>query len=167
MIVRLTRLDPVQMEPLLEASQREGFRFLARLWDEWARGTNRFEQPGEGLFGLVASGELVGVGGINRQNRSTGRLRRFYILPLHRRRGWGSRLLRHILSYAAGHFRWIVLRTDKASADRFYRACGFRRIRDSRDATHRRELARAEPGCSRQRRGGASVGYRTTSARRA
>src|SRR6266581_2589897 len=148
MIVRLTRLDPVQMEPLLEASQREGFRFLARLWDEWARGTNRFEQPGEGLFGLVASGELVGVGGINRQNRSTGRLRRFYILPLHRRRGWGSRLLRHILSYAAGDFRWVVLRTDAASADRFYRACGFTLMRDSRDATQRIQLARAEQRCA-------------------
>ena len=146
MIARLTTLDPIQIKPLMEASQREGFRFLTRLCEEWASGTNRFEQPGEALFGVSDGGGLLGVGGINHQNESTGRLRRFYILPSHRRRGLGHRLLHHILSHAAEHFRWVVLRTDTDAADRFYRACGFTRIQDSGHATHRIELVRAEPG---------------------
>ena len=145
MIARLTTLDPVRIKPLTEASQREGFRFLARLCEEWASGANRFEQPGEALFGVCVGGELLGVGGITRQNESTGRLRRFYILPFHRRRGWGRRLLHHILSHAAEHFRWMVLRADTDAADRFYRACGFTRIQGLCDATHGIELVRAEP----------------------
>ena len=143
MITQLTSLDPVQMEPLLTASQAEGFRFVARLCDDWANGTNRFDQPGEALFGVFVDSRLVGVGGINRQNESTGRLRRFYVLPSHRRQGWGRRLLNHILSGAAAHFRYVVLRTDTDSADLFYRACGFTRVAGLPDATHRIDSAQS------------------------
>ena len=145
MIARLTAFDPVQMAPLVAESRREGFRFLARLRDEWASGTNRFDRAGEVFFGLFADGELIGVGGINRLDEFTGRLRRFYILPSYRRRGCGRHLLRYILSHAASHFRWVVLRTETDGGDRFYRACGFRRIRDSHDPTHRIQLRQA-PG---------------------
>lgn len=148
MIVRLTIFDQGQMEGLAAASRSEGFDFLTRLCEEWASGTNRFEQRGEALFGAVAECGLVGVGGINRQNESTGRLRHFYILPSYRRCGWGRRLLHHILSHAAEHFRWVVLRTDTDSADRFYLASGFTRLQDLCDATHRIELVKAEPGAA-------------------
>jgi len=144
MIARLTALDMAQLEPLVSASQREGFGFLVRLRDEWVSGANRFSKPGEALFGMFDSGHLVGVGGINRQSDSTGRLRRFYVLPSHRRQGYGRRLLRHILSHAAKHFRLVVLHTTTESGDRFYRACGFMRIPDSSDPTHRVELPEAE-----------------------
>ncbi len=144
MIQRLTALDSVQIEPVLAASQREGFRFVARLCEEWASGVNRFQQPGEALFGIFVGSDLVGIGGLNRQDKATGRLRRFYILPSHRRQGWGRRLLNHILNHAAHHFRCGVLRTDTASADQFYRACGFARAQASGDVTHTIELARAE-----------------------
>jgi GNAT superfamily N-acetyltransferase len=145
MIERLTTLDLAQMERLLVESQREGFRFLARLRDEWSSGANRFDKPGEALFGLFDGRELVGIGGVNRLDGLTGRIRRFYILPSHRRQGLGGCLLRHILNYAANHFRYVVLRTDTESGDCFYRACGFTRIRDSRDPTHRMQLAGAGP----------------------
>jgi len=144
MIQRLTALDPVQIEPILTASQREGFRFVVRLCEEWASGVNRFEGPGEALFGVFVGEDLVGIGGLNRQPGGMGRLRRFYILPSYRRQGWGRRLLRHILTHAADHFRCVVLRTDTDSADQFYRACGFARAQDAGDATHRIELASAE-----------------------
>jgi len=142
MILRVSNLDLVQMEKLVAASRREGLRFVNRLCIDWASGANRFDRPGEALYGLYDDSELVGIGGINRQNESTGRLRRFYILPSQRRRGLGRCLLSHILRHAAAHFRWVVLRTDTASADRFYRAWGFARVQDAGNATHRIELSR-------------------------
>ena len=145
MIVRFTALQMVQIEPLVSESQHEGFQFLARLCEEWASGTNRFSERGEALFGLFDSGALIGVGGINGQDDSTGRLRRFYISPLHRRRGWGRRLVHHVLSHATPYYRSVVLRTTTDSGDRFYRACGFMRIRGSSNPTHRIELTEAEP----------------------
>jgi len=154
MIERLTAFDPVQMERLLAESRREGFRFLARLRDEWASGTNRFDRAGEAFFGVFADGKLVGVGGITRLDDFTGRLRRFYILPSYRRRGCGRHLLRYILGHAAGHFRCVVLRTETDGGDRFYRAAGFTRIRDSHDATHRIQLQQAELATAPNRRPG-------------
>ena len=145
MIARLTALDVAQIEPIVCESQREGFGFLVRLRDEWMSGANRFSKSGEALFGVFVSGNLVGVGGINRQDDRTGRLRRFYILPAHRRRGYGRRLLHHILKHAAKHFRSVVLHTTTESGDCFYRACGFMGIPDSSDPTHRVELPEAEP----------------------
>src|SRR5580704_2452238 len=104
MIVKLVAFEKTELEPMVSESRREGFRFLTRLCDEWANGTNRFSREGEALFGLFVNGALIGVGGINRQDALTGRLRRFYILPAHRRQGWGGQLLRHILGHAAAHF---------------------------------------------------------------
>lgn len=143
MITRITNLDLVTMKTLVAASQDEGFGFVARLCRDWAGGTNRFDRPGEALYGLYADSGLVGIGGINRHDQSTGRLRHFYILPSQRRRGWGRSLLNHILSNAAGHFRWVVLRTDTSAADCFYLACGFARVQDTCNVTHRIELPSA------------------------
>ena len=162
-IVRLTTLDPTTLHALLTASQREGFRFLERLCEEWENGCNRFDKPGEALFGLSLGAELLAIGGINRQDKSTGRLRRFYVLPSHRRRGLGSRLLRHILTHAAGHFRRVILRTTTDAANRFYLAQGFKRAQDSCDATHGMELPCAEFSGRRKRRQQASSSTRTRS----
>jgi len=148
MVRRLTALDSVQIERIVAASQREGFRFVARLCEEWANGVNRFERPGEALFGVFVGSDLVGIGGLNGQTEVTGRLRHFYILPSHRRQGWGRRLLCHLLNHAAHHFRRVVLRTDTDSADQFYRACGFTRALAPGDVTHTIELAKAEPPLS-------------------
>jgi GNAT superfamily N-acetyltransferase len=145
MIEHLTALDPDRAGSLVAESQREGFKFLARLRDEWVSGTNRFDRPGEALFGLFDGRELVGIGGINRLDELTGRLRHVYIRPSQRRHGWGSLLVGHILSHAVGHFRYVVLRTDTESGDCFYRACGFTAIRDSSDPTHRIQLPGGEP----------------------
>src|SRR5215471_18628316 len=101
MIVRISSLDLAQIKPLVAASQHEGFRFMERLYNDWVSRANRFDQPGEALYGVFGDSGLVGVGGVNRQDESTGRLRRFYILPSHRRRGWGRALLNRILNDAA------------------------------------------------------------------
>src|SRR5579862_5168647 len=75
MIQGLTGLASVQVEPILATSQREGCRFVARLCEEWASGVNRFEKPREVFFGVFVGSNLVGIGGLNRQTKGTGRLR--------------------------------------------------------------------------------------------
>lgn len=52
---------------LVEASKKEGFRFLQRLIDDYNKGTNRFNKPGEILYGVFkADGTLIAIGGLNK-----------------------------------------------------------------------------------------------------
>ena len=146
MIARITDIKAAPLMVLVTASQQEGFGFVKRLCDEWASGTNVFGQPGEALYGVFVDSQLVGVGGINRQDEHTGRLRHFYILPSHRRRGLGRELVAHILNHARGRFRSLVLRTDTPAGDLFYQACGFAQIRGSDRVTHQIDLQRENLG---------------------
>ncbi|AIE86562.1 hypothetical protein [Fimbriimonas ginsengisoli] len=57
-------LDSEAIQPLVEASLSEGYRFVQRLVDEWQTGINRFDKPGEALFGAYRNNRLVGVGGL-------------------------------------------------------------------------------------------------------
>ena len=140
-IIRLHELPVGQIQTLIEESQEDGFRFLHRLRDEWASGANRFESNGEALFACFSGPVLVGVGGINRQTPTCGRLRRFYVRRDWRGKGIGRALVGRILSFAALHYAEVVLHTESASADAFYRALGFSRVPDSNNPTHRIPLA--------------------------
>lgn len=132
------------VERLLEASLREGFRFLARLRDEHASGANRFDDEGEVLLGAFRGEELIAVGGLNRDpyagDPRTGRVRHLYVLPSARRTGTGRALVRELVHRAQPWFDQLVLRTDTAEAARFYEALGFRPERETESATHRLPL---------------------------
>jgi len=134
-------LPLAQMEALLAESRAEGHNFVDRLVDDFMDGSNRFDQPGEALFGVYAGGQLVAVGGLNRDpylpDENAGRVRHVYVLPAFRRQGAG-RLLMHAIIAAArsSHFRLLTLRTLNPVADTFYRALGFRRDSDVEEATH-------------------------------
>ena len=41
-------------------SERDGWRFVRRLADVWAAGTNRFDRPGEALFAARVEGSILG-----------------------------------------------------------------------------------------------------------
>src|SRR5262249_55224381 len=79
------------LEALAEDSEQAGWRFVGRLADEWAAGSNRFGQPGEALFAARVAGVLVGVCGLNADpyaaNPRVGRVRRLYVHSAHRRQG--------------------------------------------------------------------------------
>lgn len=51
-VVRLTRLKLEELAPLRKRAAQEGFRFLDRLAEEYQSGANRFDGPGEALFGV-------------------------------------------------------------------------------------------------------------------
>ncbi|MDN3448996.1 GNAT family N-acetyltransferase [Planococcus sp. APC 3906] len=137
----VTDLKSVDVSKLVEESEAEGYRFLRRLVDQYEDGTNTFNKEGEILYGAWDQhGHLVAIGGINRDPYSdkhgVGRLRRFYISPGARRQGIGTKLLKKIVDHARGHFKEIVVRTDSANADAFYRANGFSGDLGLPDATH-------------------------------
>ena len=137
----IVRYEPgwEELAPLISAARDEGFRFLERLRDDWLSGENRFQEPGEGFWAVYVDSELVGVGGLNRVDAETARVRRVYVAPSHRHHGVGRALLEAIIDAARrGGFRWLVLRSDKA--DGFYTAIGFEQVSDLPNITHRLRL---------------------------
>jgi GNAT superfamily N-acetyltransferase len=82
---------------LIADSEGHGLRFVRRLADDWAGGTNRFDRPGEALFVARIAGEVVGVCGLNVDPYETApaiaRVRHLYVLAAHRRHGVGRDLV--------------------------------------------------------------------------
>ena len=130
-----------ELTPLLTESRAEGHHFVDRLVDEFVDGRNRFDQPGEALYSVYTDGQLVAVGGLNRDpylsDEKAGRVRHVYVLPAFRRQGVGRLLMQAIIAAArSSHFRLLTLRTVNPAADQFYRALGFRSDSDVEEATH-------------------------------
>jgi|SRR5579883_3348915 len=144
-IAQVSDLNIPAVQELRAESSREGFRFVERLCKEWVSGANRFDAPGEALFLAIADGQVVGVCALNRDpyahDARTGRVRRLYVLPAHRRSGIGAALVEAVIGRARDHFDLLRLRTDKASE--FYVALGFRRDVSDPKATHVLKLTKA------------------------
>ena len=133
MTPRIDRLaDPLPegLATLLADDERDGTRFVRRLVDEWASRTNRFDRPGEALFGAWIGEQLVGVCGLNVDPYATaqqvGRVRRLYVLTAFRRLGVGRRLVIEVIAAAGGRFDRLRLRTFNPAAAGLYETMGFR-----------------------------------------
>jgi GNAT superfamily N-acetyltransferase len=148
MLVRpLFAVDRAAFAPMLEESVAHGTTFVERLVREWHSGDNRFDRPGERLFGAFDGDALVGCGGINvdpyANDPELGRVRHVYVLAHRRRAGVGRALLHAIMAHARPHFRRVRLKTETLDAVRFYESLGFA----SRVVGDAFELARTlEPG---------------------
>ncbi|QYR21287.1 GNAT family N-acetyltransferase [Paenibacillus sp. sptzw28] len=138
-------MNKAEIIRLVEESEREGYRHLRRLIDVYESGANRFGREGEALFAAVMDGEVIGIGGLNRdhcdrQNAPVGRVRRVYVSQLHRRSGAGRRMMGAVLELARQHYDYAVLRTSNPEADRFYRSLGFSARTDDARVTHEMKL---------------------------
>jgi GNAT superfamily N-acetyltransferase len=137
------------LQPLVEESRREGFRFLERLQADFLDGSNRFDAPGETLLGAWEGERLIAAGGLNRDPYSpeprVGRLRHLYVTAECRRSGVGRALVEALVRAAEPHFDLLRLRTDTHAAARFYERLGFTPAA-SADATHQRRLATGAEG---------------------
>jgi GNAT superfamily N-acetyltransferase len=144
---RLFDLPADALSPLLAESEREGWRFVRRLADEWAAGTNRFDRPGEVLLSAWVDGVLVGVCGLTVDPYATdpavGRIRRLYVVRAFRGRGVGQVLLRAVLQFARGRFRLIRVRTESGAAARLHERLGFVPAVGVADCTHTLVLEKA------------------------
>ena len=134
---------PDDLDGLVAASTREGYRFVSRLRDDWRAGGNRFDRPGERLVIARSKGVLVGIGGLNVDPYASepriGRLRHLYVREAFRGRGTGGAIVRHLLASARGPFDAVRLRTADEAAGRFYEAFGFVATADP-FATHERTV---------------------------
>jgi GNAT superfamily N-acetyltransferase len=139
-IVRLEQLPMGDLQPLLEESPAQGFELLDRLAAEYASGINRFDKPGEALFGVYRGRKLIAVGGLNQDPYLSGtdiaRVRHVYVLSACRKQGIGKQLMQAIIGEAKGRYRLLTLRTFSAEADGFYRAIGFQTKPEIKWATH-------------------------------
>jgi GNAT superfamily N-acetyltransferase len=152
-ITPLTTLDAA-IEPLLVEAEQQGFEFMRRLVEEWALGANRFDRQGERFLGAFGDGQLLGVGGLNRDpyanTDGVGRLRHLYVLASSRRLGVGSLLVSHILQDAQPSFRVVRLRTTTAEAAAFYLRLGFTTT-DEKTASHVMFVGRGGNGATTDR----------------
>jgi GNAT superfamily N-acetyltransferase len=124
----------------LEESREQGFEFLDRLVLEYNSGINKFQRPGEALFGIYRDQQLIAIGGLNRdpylEDSDIGRVRHVYVLLAWRNQGIGKRLVQNIIEQAKGHFRLLTLRTFSDQASGFYGAIGFQTRPKVNNATH-------------------------------
>ncbi len=139
-IDRVTDLPSDALAPLVAEAERDGWRSVRRLADEWAAGTNRFDRPGEALFAARADRSLVGVCGLNVDpyvgDEMIGRVRRLYVLRAYRGMGVGRRLVQAVIAAAAAHFGTLRVRTENPEAGRLYERLGFRPVAGVADCTH-------------------------------
>jgi ribosomal protein S18 acetylase RimI-like enzyme len=137
---RVRELDDADVQPLLEASEAEGFNFVRRVVAEWRAGQQRFEATGEALLGCRADGRLVALCGLMRDpyldDSAVGRLRNLYVLPEYRGRGLGALLTRRVLELAPAAFRLLRLRAVDARAARLYERLGFQSVAELAHCTH-------------------------------
>jgi GNAT superfamily N-acetyltransferase len=133
MVERIDSLDPSDLAELVRASSSEGYGMIDRLSREYQSGVNRFDQPGEALFGVRDdAGALIAVGGLNAEQHpdfpGAGRVRRVYVHPAHRRKGIGREIVGAVIRRGLKHFRCITCNVGPLEAGRFYESVGFRRV---------------------------------------
>ena len=143
-IERLTEASPLLFDALVAESESVGYRFVRRLADEWASGSNRFDRPGEALFAAWMNGRLIGACGLNvdpyTKTDGVGRVRRLYVLSAYRRLGVGGQLVGRVIDAARGRFERLRLSTQNPEAARLYERMGFARSAGAPDHTHVMEL---------------------------
>ena len=120
-------------------ARNEGYNFIETLVRQWSAGENRFDAPGEVLCGCTDEGLLVAVGGLTRDPFTTasdvGRIRRVYVRPAWRNRGFGRALVASLIEQARKNFSYVRLRAENTNAARLYESIGFLPSQES-NATH-------------------------------
>ena len=145
LIERLHDLPSACVADLLSESERLGSRIVPRLVEEWDNRANRFDRPGEALFGAWVDGRLVGVCGLNVDpyagHERIGRVRHLYVLSAFRRSGVGRQLVARVIQAAHGRFDDLRLRTNNSPAAQLYETLGFTTCIGSDTYTHAAKLA--------------------------
>ena len=139
MAIQKIELPIPGLQELRSEARGEGYAFIEKLVTEWVSGENRFDAPGEILVGEMDQGQLVAVGGLNRDPfvalPEVGRIRRVYVRPAWRNTGLGKALVLALLEHASRSFLCVRLRAENCNAARLYESMGFSPFADP-TATH-------------------------------
>ena len=137
--IQTIRLPVPGLDALHSEALAEGYDFLDTLISEWQTGENRFDRPGEVLYGCMEDGHLVAVGGLTVDpyvlSGEVGRIRRVYVRAAWRNRGVGRALVTTLIGEAREGFAAVRLRAENGDAGRLYERLGFTPI-DDPNATH-------------------------------
>ncbi len=130
-LIEITDGNIGELHSLIGESVRDGYNFLQRTIDDWHSGANKFDRPGEKLWGLFIRNNLIGVGGLNIDPYSLipkiGRMRHLYVREAHRRAGYATLIVNKILKEACYHFTVLRLFTENEGASAFYEKLGFKK----------------------------------------
>src|ERR1700685_2460996 len=137
-VVRIAEL-PHDTRRLRDEADRDGVRNMALLVERWRNGAERFDGPGEALFGAFDGNALVGVGGVTRETAVPAmRMRRLYMLKAHRKLGAGRLLAEAMIAKGFEGVERLTCNTRAtAQAAPFWEAMGFSRV-DAPTWTHER-----------------------------
>lgn len=149
LIERVTSLEQYELDLLIADSLSEGYKFIRRLVDEYATGSNKFDKNGEAIYVAKIDGEVIGIGGLNIDPYlslpDVGRVRHLYVFRQNRGTGVGKKLLITIIDEARKHFRTLRLSsTDNPVAENLYIECGFSKVEGIYKASHIMELSKAD-----------------------
>jgi GNAT superfamily N-acetyltransferase len=146
--IRTIQLPLDGFEPLAHEARAEAYHFIERLQEDWDANRNRYSGEGEVLLGVFCDGQLVALGGLNRDpftdTPGVGRLRHVYVRSAWRRRGIGEALVAELLQRARLSFRETRLHADNPVAIRLYEGMGFTPFTGDR-STHRLVSDSAQP----------------------
>ena len=138
----LTKLErivaelPAGFDALRAEAQREGYRHLDRLAEEWNANKLRFDQDGEALLAAWVDADLAGIGGltIDPVLPDALRMRRFYVAKWSRRTGIGRAIAENLLAQPRASDRLVTVNAA-AGSEPFWESLGF--VRDPADGhTH-------------------------------
>jgi GNAT superfamily N-acetyltransferase len=125
-VARITQLPP-DIRRLREEADRDGVRNMGLLINEWESGAERFDAPGEALFGAFDGDTLIGIGGVTiEQGADAMRMRRLYVLGNWRKRGAGRTLAQMMIAKGLESADFLTCNARATpTAAKFWEATGF------------------------------------------
>jgi len=137
---------PTGFARLRADADAEGILNVARLQRDWESGVERFQKTGEMLLAGLDSKTLVAIGGLTIEPDTAVpalRLRRLYVRPPWRRRGFGRALATALIGNGFAFVDLLTLNAGVPGAAEFWEALGFGRVKHK---TRTHELARPRGG---------------------
>ena len=143
-IIRVTDISEGIRE-LAKIASLDGQRNVDTLVKEFDSGINRFNKPGEALFGAYEATSILGIGGINidpyYESSTVARVRRLFVKPDARRRGVATALMLQIEETGRRHFSRLQLLTNSQTASRFYLSLGYETVEHDKKVSHEKLFA--------------------------
>ena len=143
-IIRITDLSDGIRE-LAKIASVDGHQNIETLVNEFDSGVNRFNKPGEALFGAYDAPSILGIGGINIDPYyglpTVARVRRLFVKPDARRRGVATALMLQIEEIGRRYFSKLQLLTNSQTASRFYINLGYRTVEHKEKISHEKIFA--------------------------